>query len=88
MPWGTAGPRALTYLADRHGIASLASPPDTFHPIHWRSAQAICDPALPLEAIVSEETLGIHLWAEITRKFHSAPAPEGSLLHRIQREGR
>ena len=35
LPWGVAGPRALTGLARRFGLLGHAEPRDVFYPYHW-----------------------------------------------------
>ena len=44
MPWGTAGPRALTALARRHGFLVEALAPEVFSPVHYHDAGWIRDP--------------------------------------------
>jgi hypothetical protein len=88
MPWGSAGPRALTYLARAHGLDRWAVPPEYFYPIHWRKSDWIRDPALKLEQFVGPETIAVHLWNHRIRDFKEAPAAEGSFLARLHLEGR
>lgn len=88
MPWGSAGPRAFTYLARLHGLDQWALPPSYFYPVHWRQANWIRDPARKLEQVVRPETIAVHLWNHRIRAFKERPAAEGSFLERLQREGR
>ncbi len=87
MPWGVAGPRAVTALAMREGLLHLASPPETFHPYNWTEADWVRDPARALEDRATERTLGVHLWNERIKSFKESPAPRGSFLARLQEEG-
>ena len=87
MPWGTAGPRALTAVAARHGLANLALPPDVFNPVHWDDAAWILDPSLALEDVITPRTVAIHLWNEVIKSYKELPAPQGSFLARLQAEG-
>jgi hypothetical protein len=87
MPWGTTGPQALTALATAAGLASRAAPPDVFFPVHWRNAGWIRDPANSLERMISQRTVAVHLWNERIKGFKDEPAPPGTFLHRLQREG-
>jgi hypothetical protein len=41
-----------------------------------------------LEEIITERTVGIHLWNECIKGYKDAAAPKGSFLDRLQREGR
>lgn len=87
MPWGSAGPQALTALARAYDIAHLAEPPEVLYPAPWQKADWIRDPAIRLEDVISERTVSIHLWNERIKQFKDAPAPAGSFLARIQAEG-
>jgi hypothetical protein len=88
MPWGAAGPRAITALANRHGLARMARPPEVFYPVHWRDAAWIADPGIALEDMITPRTVSVHLWNERIRGFKDAPAPAGSFLARLHEEGR
>jgi hypothetical protein len=87
MPWGSAGPLALTALARQHGIADLAEPPEVLYPMRWQDADWIRDPAVPVESVITERTVSIHLWNERIKPFKDVPAPAGSFLARLQAEG-
>lgn len=87
LPWGSTGPQALTALARRYSLMSEALAPDVFYPVPWERADWILDPRIGLQQVVSERTVAVHLWNECIRAFKDKPAPEGSFLHRIQREG-
>lgn len=87
MPWGSAGPKALTALASEYGMLDLALPPEVFNPVPWQNAGWIRDPAVALEDVVTERTVAVHLWNERIRPFKVAPAPPRSFLARLQREG-
>jgi hypothetical protein len=88
LPWGTAGPFAVSALAERYGFASQALPADVFNPVPWYDAAWIVDPRVKLENVVTRRTIGIHLWNECIKALKDEPAPEGSFLARLQREGR
>lgn len=88
MPWGSAGPRALTHIARGLGLDRWALAPDYFYPVHWRQAHWIRDPSLSLEEMVRPETVSVHLWNRRIAGFKAEPAPAGSFLARLQSEGR
>jgi hypothetical protein len=88
MPWGAAGPRALTALAQRHGVAGEAAPTSRFYPIHYRDARWILDPSRRLEEMIRPDSLSIHLWNELIKGWKEDAAPAGSFLARLQAEGR
>ena len=88
MPWGTTGPYALTALARRFGLSGEAAPAEVFNPISWRDAGWILDPEIKLDDVITERTVGVHLWNACIRGYKDRPAPKGSFLERLQMEGR
>jgi Alpha 1,4-glycosyltransferase conserved region len=87
LPWGVAGPRALTALARRHGLLGEALPREAFYPYHWREAAWIFDPARALDEFVTPATRAVHLYNfMIADRKHEAAAP-GSFFARLQQEG-
>lgn len=87
LPWGTTGAYGLTALARRFGLYSLAYPPDVFYPTGWRQARWIVDPGVKPDDVTTERTRAIHLSNQCIAAFKNLPAPEGSFLSRLQREG-
>lgn len=87
LPFGTTGPDALTAIAERLGLASEALPSDVFNPVSWWDADWICDPQISLESVTTERTIAVHLWNECIKELKGRPAPNGSFLERLQREG-
>jgi hypothetical protein len=88
MPWGATGPRALTALARKYGIAEQAAPPSRFYPVHYADADWILDPERTLVEMVAPDSVALHLWNELIKGWKEAPAPAGSFLARLQLEGR
>lgn len=62
LPWGVIGPKALTYYAQQHDIAHLASPIDRFYPLHWQQVPLLFDPALSLTALTTPRSDSLHLY--------------------------
>lgn len=87
LPWGTAGPRAVTHYAHQYDLGSCALPTDMFYPVHWSRADWVLDPSISVDSMTTERTVGIHLWNEIIKSHKLAPAPRGSFLARLQEEG-
>ncbi|WAC49746.1 hypothetical protein OVA03_07565 [Asticcacaulis sp. SL142] len=87
MPWGSAGPNALTALADHYGVAGNAAPSSVFYPRHYKQAAWICDPSCALEDFSTEFTVAIHLWNEIIKRYKGGPIIHGSFLSRLHDEG-
>jgi hypothetical protein len=88
MPWGMAGPWALTAYARRHKVAHLAAPAHLYSPVRWEDASWIRDTRQQLESRVADETIAIHLWNERIKEFKDQAAAQGSFLARLQAEGR
>ena len=86
--WGTTGPFALSKYVRDFGLSSQALPPEAFYPVPWRKAGWVADPSMRLEDFVTPKTMAVHLWNELLREIKHKPAPEGSFLARLQREGR
>ena len=87
MPWGSAGPKALSWLAPRHGLADRVLPSEVLYPVPWQQAEWILDPAAALPDKVAPRTVAIHLWNERIKPLKECPAPPGSFLARLQLEG-
>ena len=87
MPWGVAGPQAITALARAQGLTDWAQPRGVFYPYHYSEAGWILQPETGIARKVGSETVSIHLWNEVIKRFKDQPAPTGSFLARIQAEG-
>ena len=88
LPWGSAGPVALTYLARAHGVDHVALPPEVLYPVRWQEADWILDSGRTLEDVVTPLTVSVHFWNERIKEFKHRPAPPGSVLARLHAEGR
>lgn len=87
IPWGSTGPHALTALARRLGLSALAEPPERFYPVSWQEASWLLEPGVQAEDVARPGTVAVHLWNECIKGFKDRPAPHGSFLARLQREG-
>jgi hypothetical protein len=87
MPWGSAGPLAVTALAKRHGLYEQAVPSDILYPVHWRNADWIRDPTKTLGEVITPRSVSIHLFNEKIKTFKNESAPPGSFLSRLHEEG-
>lgn len=89
LPWGTFGPKAITYLAKKHGVFDLAEPEEVFYPLHFKDAPLLYDNRKSLAEICTEKTRTIHLWNEVLRSagLKGTRPPKGSplaeLMHRF-----
>lgn len=86
-PWGTTAPYALTAMANRFGLYHLAQPPERFYPVPFEQAHWLLDPDTKIEDVTTNGTVAVHLWNECIRTYKNKPAPAGSFLERLQREG-
>jgi hypothetical protein len=87
MPWGSAGPAAVSALAREHGVYELALAPDVLYPVHWSGADWIRDPRRQLEEMITERTVSVHLFNEMIKGFKNDPPEPGSFLARLHEEG-
>ncbi|WP_162806533.1 hypothetical protein [Sphingosinicella terrae] len=87
MPWGTAGPDAITALAHRFGVYDQALPQQAFYPAHVSQSRWLLDPTNRLEDAVLPDTMAIHLWSNLIRNWKDQPAPAGTVLARLHAEG-
>ena len=85
MPWGSAGPKALTYFASEFGLLEEALPPPVLYPLPWQEAQRIARE--PLETLITAETASIHIWNERIKHLKYRSATPGSFLEQLQMEG-
>jgi hypothetical protein len=86
-PWGATGPDAITAMTRKHGLTRVAQPLERFYPVHWDQARWIADPMVSIEDVITEETVAIHLWNYCISDIKEDPAPPGTFLERLQREG-
>jgi hypothetical protein len=87
MRWGSAGPQAVTALARKHGMIGEALPRSACYPVAATDADWIRDPLRGLGWAMRDGGFGVHLWNQLIQSYKDAPAPAGSFLERLQREG-
>lgn len=87
LPWGVAGPLALTALASRYGLLAAARPIEELSPWNWREAQWIFDPRRSLSEFVRPETKALHLYNYMIADRKEHPAAPGSFMARLHAEG-
>lgn len=83
LPWGTFGPRALTYMAQKHGISAHAQKRSAFYPLSLRDAPRIFDSDFRLPEDDLAEAYAIHLWNERLKDVKGAAPAQGSLLDQL-----
>jgi hypothetical protein len=87
LPWGVAGPAALTVLARRNGLLHYAEPRDVFYSYGWEEAAWIFDPRQSIDAHVTPQTRALHLYNYMVARRKDTPAAAGSFMARLQQEG-
>jgi len=85
LPWGSAGPNAITWLAKKHGDDASAQRREVFYPLGHKQADRLGRSDFDIESVLASDTRCIHLWNEMLRQFKTEPEP-GSLLDRLRRE--
>lgn len=83
LPWGTTGPRALTWYAKQFGIADQAASIDTFYPVHWAHTSLLLDPDRTLADLVTPRTQLVHLWTSRLNKIAKGNIPPSSPVGRL-----
>lgn len=87
MPWGYLGPRALTAMLTKHGLLEKARPPQVFYPWDWQAVDWMFKSSERIEDRITAETTAVHLYNQMIRDRKNLPAPQGSFMERLQREG-
>ena len=80
LPWGTFGPRALTYLARKHGLEREAKAQSAFYPVPLRDARRIFDADFTSRQANLTDSFTVHLWNERLKDIKDLPPAPGSLL--------
>jgi hypothetical protein len=83
MQYGATGPMALTHYVAAHGLTGKVLPSATFYPVPYEAIPALMKAGSSLEAALTPQTLGIHLWrSQLTDRGRAGlPLPEaGSAL--------
>ncbi|MDK9697036.1 MAG: hypothetical protein OEL76_11640 [Siculibacillus sp.] len=83
LPWGVAGPRAVTWLLREAGRLDEAHPVDVFYPLHWSQIDRLYAADGDIEAVVTPRTRTIHLWNNLLARRPLEEAETGSFLERL-----
>jgi hypothetical protein len=85
LPWGSTGPKALTYFAHKHGIDRYAKDKEVLYPIDNHEIALLFDPERSLDELIAPTTVAIHLYNEYFRRrsFQVIPVPPTSPLGRM-----
>jgi hypothetical protein len=88
QPWGIWGPSMVTHYVHLLGLADKVLPLEAFYPVTFPDRAKFLRPAKVVEAIVTDETTALHLWASNKKqlgKLHHGLPPKGSYLDKLVR---
>ena len=80
-------PQAMTHMIVKHGLANKVQRQEVFSPWSYHEAGWIVRPNERMADRVGTDTTAVHLFNQMIRAFKDQPAPAGSFLERLQREG-
>jgi len=80
MPWGTIGPRAISYYVQHHGLEAHVRPREEFYPLAHDAVERLFDPALSLDDLITPHTRIVHLYNEMLRRKQLDIPPRKSPL--------
>ena len=85
MPWGTYSAGLVTHCVKTNGLEAHARAPEVFYPVTWADAKMIYGPAAAVEALVTPQTLAVHMWHSRLEQLVNAPPPPGSYVEAMCR---
>jgi hypothetical protein len=85
MPWGTIGPKALTYFVKKNGMTDQAARREVFYPIHWSGAEKIFAPNSNIQQSFTDQTKAVHLWNAMIQRQKRAAIDPSSFVAEICR---
>lgn len=85
MPWGTAGPKALTHFIGKNGLTAEVTPREVFYPLHWSEAGRLFLPDGRVEENFTPQTRAIHLWNAMIQRQKNADIDPASFIAEICR---
>lgn len=85
MPWGTAGPLAVTHYIKKNRLTAHAAEPDVFYPIHWSQAEDIFAPDAAIQSRLTSRTKAVHLWNDKIQHLKDGEIMPSSFFGRICR---
>lgn len=62
LPWGSVGPKAVTYYLKKYAEDKFAEPIDVYYPLSGHHLSLLLDPGLQLSDIITPRSKMIHLW--------------------------
>lgn len=62
LPWGSTGPKAITYFFQEYDLLDFVQPIDIFYPVNYDSTNLLLDQELEYTDLITNRTMCIHLW--------------------------
>jgi len=87
LPWGSTGPKALTWIARKHGLLAKAQPRAVFYPLIYLDYGELGSSRFDLASVIEPDTVAVHLWNQQLKQMRQGPEP-GSFLARLADEAR
>ncbi|WP_339107546.1 hypothetical protein [Thioclava sp. GXIMD4216] len=91
QPWGIWGPLMVTYFTHALGLGGQVQPMEAFYPVPFPERAKLLGSETAMQARLSAQTTGLHLWASNKRSLgrnpHSAPANGSYLEHLCRKHG-
>lgn len=85
MPWGSIGPKAITYYAKKANILNNVQPIDVFYPVHYQCVSQFCDPNLTIDDITTSRTSCVHIYNEMFRGIDLSTLDKNCILSKFFR---
>lgn len=84
-PWGTFSAGLLTYAIKRNKLMAHARTPDVFYPVRYKDALALYEPAATVQAMLTPQTVAVHMWHSRLQGLRDAPPAPGSFIDEMCR---
>lgn len=88
QPWGVWGPMMITHYVHELGLLGHVQPLNAFYPVTFRDRTKFLRDATIAEALLTDETTALHLWASNKKQIgthHAGLPPPGSYLDQLVR---
>lgn len=86
LPWGSAGPGMIAYLAQRYGLLGETQPIEVFYPLPYTEARKLFGPASEVEKLIKPNTIAIHMWHSSLGDLPDNPPASGSYIEKLCRQ--
>jgi hypothetical protein len=84
LPWGAAGPAALTHVLYEAGLTRHAQPRSVFYPLTARDLGFLLQDGVDPYPYITPQTLTVHLWNEMLHRYLHWLRPGSALDHLVK----